>query len=104
MRLPIVQAAVLEQRQLIRQTDIVMLLTPRIVRTHELRASDLSPIYIGTQSNMALTGPPVPIGGAPEPEPASAAAAAPATPPSVRRPASSRPPSRYSRRARDRSR
>ncbi len=36
----------------IKQTDIVMLLTPRIIRTHELTADDLSPIYIGTQSNM----------------------------------------------------
>ena len=34
-----------------------MLLTPRIVRTHELTAQDLSPIYIGTQSNMSLGGP-----------------------------------------------
>ncbi len=33
----------------IRQTDIVMLLTPRIVRSHELTARDLGNIYIGTQ-------------------------------------------------------
>ncbi len=81
MRLPIVKQLFSNNDQLIRQTDIVMLLTPRIVRTHDLRASDLSPIYIGTQSNMALSGPPVPIGGAPDPAPPPAAAApAPATP------------------------
>lgn len=50
----------------IEQTDIVMLLTPRIVRTHELTQQDLDPIYVGTQSNFGLTGPPpliAPVGG-----------------------------------------
>ena len=40
------------------QTDIVMLLTPHIVRTHELRQQDVNPIYIGTQQNLGLGGPP----------------------------------------------
>jgi general secretion pathway protein D len=43
---------------IIEQTDIVMLLTPHIVRTHELTVDDLAPIYIGTQQNVGLTGPP----------------------------------------------
>ena len=42
----------------INQTDIVMLLTPHIVRTHELTVEDLTPIYIGTQQNVGLGGPP----------------------------------------------
>src|SRR6267142_2492273 len=42
----------------ITQTDIVMLLTPRIVRTQEITAGDLTPIYIGTQQNLGLNGPP----------------------------------------------
>lgn len=42
----------------IAQTDIVMLLTPRIIRTHEYTARDLSPIYVGTNQNFGLTGPP----------------------------------------------
>ena len=42
----------------IAQTDIVMLLTPRIIRTHEFSARDLSPIYVGTNQNFGLTGPP----------------------------------------------
>jgi general secretion pathway protein D len=42
----------------IQQTDIVMLLTPHVVRTHELTVDDLAPIYIGTQQNVGLTGPP----------------------------------------------
>ena len=63
MRLPIVKQLFSDNDKNIRQTDIVMLLTPRIVRTHELRASDLSPIYIGTQANMTLGGPPAVMGG-----------------------------------------
>ena len=69
MRLPLVRQLFSANENTIKQTDIVMLLTPRIVRTHELTASDLSPIYIGTQSNMTLSGPPATIGGEPEPPP-----------------------------------
>ena len=76
MRLPIVKQLFSNNENTIRQTDIVMLLTPRIIRTHELRAQDLSPIYIGTQSNMSLTGPPATIGGAAEPNPCRRPAAA----------------------------
>ena len=68
MRLPVVKQLFSANDNTIKQTDIVMLLTPRIIRTHDLTARDLSPIYIGTQSNMSLTGPPPTIGGA-EPEP-----------------------------------
>jgi len=71
MRLPVVRQLFSANDNTIKQTDIVMLLTPRIIRTHDLNARDLSPIYIGTQSNMSLTGPPATIGG-PEPEPAAA--------------------------------
>ncbi len=76
LRLPVVRQLFSANDNTIKQTDIVMLLTPRIIRTHELTASDLSPIYIGTQSNMALTGPPMTIGGdaaATPPPPAGAA-------------------------------
>ena len=71
MRLPIVKQLFSANDSTIKQTDIVMLLTPRIIRTHDLTARDLSPIYIGTQSNMSLTGPPPTIGG-PEPDPDAA--------------------------------
>ena len=50
----------------ISQTDIVMLLTPRIIRTHEYTARDLSPIYVGTNQNFGLTGPPPLIAAPPE--------------------------------------
>jgi hypothetical protein len=59
------------------QTDIVMLLTPHIVRTHEMSQKDFSPIYIGTQQNLGQTGPPPLIQTAGE---AGAQAAPPAAP------------------------
>lgn len=63
----------------INQSDIVMLLTPHIVRTHELTVEDLSSIYIGTQQNVGLGGPPPLI--APQPNEPPPAAAAPGTQP-----------------------
>jgi general secretion pathway protein D len=50
--------------------DIVMLITPHIVRTQELTAQDLGSIYIGTQSNVGLSGPPPLIAPQPEAPPA----------------------------------
>jgi Flp pilus assembly secretin CpaC len=82
LRMPVLQQLFGNNDSTIRQTDIVMLLTPRIVRSHELTAADLAPIYIGPQSNFALGGgppplinvppaePPLVIGGKPEPPPA----------------------------------
>ena len=58
LRLPVFKQFLSNNDQQITQTDIVMLLTPHIVRTHELTADDLSPIYIGTQQNLGLGGPP----------------------------------------------
>ena len=60
----------------IRQTDIVMLITPRIIRTHEYTVQDLSPIYVGTNQNFGLTGPPPLIAAHREPTPARGAAGA----------------------------
>lgn len=80
MRLPVVKQLFSNNDNTIKQTDIVMLLTPRILRTHELRASDLSPIYIGTQSNMTIGGPPAVIGGDAPPAAATGIAVPPSTP------------------------
>jgi general secretion pathway protein D len=66
----------------VEQTDIVMLLTPRIVRTHELTQRDVSPIYIGTNQNLGLTGPPPLIANPADADPAAVPAAAP--PPTAR--------------------
>ena len=77
LRLPVLRNLLAANDNEIRQTDIVMLLTPRIVRTQELTAEDVSPIFIGSQQSLGLGGPPpliAPgIGGdtaAPEPTPA----------------------------------
>jgi general secretion pathway protein D len=63
----------------ISQTDIVMLLTPHIVRTHELTVEDLAPMFIGTAANVGLTGPP-PLIQPPAVEEPAAAQPAPTTP------------------------
>jgi general secretion pathway protein D len=59
------------------QTEIVMLLTPHIVRTHEITEADLRPIFIGSQQNLGIGGPP-PLIAPQQPE-----AAPPAAPPLV---------------------
>lgn len=59
------------------QTEIIMLLTPHIVRTQELTESDLRPIYIGSQQNLGIGGPPPLIAAPVEPEPTPAPAPAP---------------------------
>ena len=78
LKLPVLNKLFASNDNDIRTSDIVMLLTPRIVRTQEITAGDLSPIFIGTQQNLGLNGPPPLI--APSPEPAPGAPAAPAAP------------------------
>ena len=65
LHLPIIKQLFSANEDSIKQTDIIMLLTPRILRTHELTQEDVSPIYIGTQRNIGLSGPPALI--APQP-------------------------------------
>jgi general secretion pathway protein D len=77
LRIPIIRQLFSSTNDTIDQTDIVMLLTPRIVRTHELTAQDLAPIYIGTQTNLGLSGPP-PLIAAPDAAPADTPAGLPA--------------------------
>jgi general secretion pathway protein D len=73
MSVPILRSIFSASDDVIAQTDIVMLLTPRIIRTHEYTARDLSPIYVGTNQNFGLTGPPPLIAPPPaEPEPGAA--------------------------------
>ena len=76
--LPIFRSLFGANRNTVAQTDIVMLLTPRIVRTHELTAQDLAPLYIGTQNSLGLNGPPPLIAAA-----EAAGAGAPGAPPAV---------------------
>ena len=66
LRVPLLRSLFGNTKDEIRQTDIVILLTPRIVRGHELMQRDLNPIRIGTQTHFGLTGPPPLI--APQPD------------------------------------
>ena len=78
MRAPILRALFGETSDEVNQSDIVMLMTPHVVRTHELSVEDLSSIYIGTQQNIGLGGPPPLIGPAPAELPGSPPSGAPA--------------------------
>ena len=69
MRLPVFRQLFTNNDLSSGQTDIVILLTPRIVRTHELTQQDLNPVYIGSQQNLGLTGPPPLIAAPPAGEP-----------------------------------
>jgi hypothetical protein len=61
----------------VEQTDIVVLITPRIIRTHELTVDDLRPVYVGSQRNFGLTGPPPLIAPPDSPPVANPAGGAP---------------------------
>ncbi len=65
LRLPIFKQLFSSNNNQLTQTDIVMLLTPHIIRSHELTQRDVSPIYIGTAQNLGLSGPPALIAAPP---------------------------------------
>jgi type II secretory pathway component GspD/PulD (secretin) len=77
LNVPIIKQLFSSNDSNVTQSDIVMLLTPRIVRTHELTPQDVGPIRIGTQANLGLSGPP-PLLAQPAGTPAPIGAAAPA--------------------------
>jgi type II secretory pathway component GspD/PulD (secretin) len=81
MNVPILRSLFGQSDDTIEQSDIVMLLTPRVIRTHELTAEDLAPIFIGTQQNVGLGGPPPLIAPPPPADPAAAAVPPGTTPP-----------------------
>jgi type II secretory pathway component GspD/PulD (secretin) len=92
-KVPILRSLFGQTQDEVNQSDIVMLLTPRVIRTHELTAEDLAPIFIGTQQNVGLGGPP-PLIAPPAAEPAAppAATATPQTPTVAGRPGEQLPP------------
>ncbi|HUR35843.1 MAG TPA: secretin N-terminal domain-containing protein [Vicinamibacterales bacterium] len=71
IRVPILKQLFSNNDQTIGTTDIVMLLTPHILRAPEITESDLRPIYIGSQGNLGLGGPPPLIGQPALPPPAA---------------------------------
>jgi len=58
LRLPVIKQLFSSNDNEILTTDIVMLLTPHIVRTHEMTQRDFEPIYAGVQANLGASGPP----------------------------------------------
>ena len=66
LRVPLLKSLLGDNDRGTRKTEIVMLLTPRIIRTHELTQRDVSPIHIGTQTRLALSGPPPVIASQPD--------------------------------------
>jgi general secretion pathway protein D len=78
LNIPIIRQLFAANRNTVAQTDIVMLLTPRIVRTHELTPQHTAPLYIGTQTNLGLGGPPPLIAVAETGAPTATPAANPA--------------------------
>jgi type II secretory pathway component GspD/PulD (secretin) len=86
IHVPVIKQLFSANDEQISQTDIVMLLTPHIIRTQALTEKNLQEIYIGTGRNPALGGTPPLIGQPTEPEkvetpPAGAAAPPPAAAP-----------------------
>jgi general secretion pathway protein D len=81
IHLPVLRQLFSANKSDIMQTDIVMLLTPHIIRTSEIKESDLVPISIGSQQNLGLSNPASPFSpnaeGAPPPAPAPALPAPP---------------------------
>ena len=84
LHLPLIKQLFSSNDRTITQTDLVMLLTPRIVRSHELTPQDVAPIYIGTFTNVGLSQAPPTLnlqgdaGAAAAGAPAAAAPPAPA--------------------------
>jgi general secretion pathway protein D len=56
LRLPIIKQLFSANDNTIEQTDVIVLLTPRIVRTHELKPEDLQAIFIGSGSSLGIGG------------------------------------------------
>ena len=78
IHVPVLKQLFSNNDEQIQQTDIVMLLTPRVVRGPEITEADLRPIYIGSQQSLGLGGPP-PLIAAP-PADTTAPATLPTTP------------------------
>lgn len=82
INVPILRQLFSSNNRQVQTTDLVMLLTPHIIRTSEITAADLQPIFIGSQQNFGLGGPPPLIAPA-EPAPAAPAAAPAITQPNT---------------------
>jgi type II secretory pathway component GspD/PulD (secretin) len=90
IHVPVIKQLFSANDEQISQTDIVMLLTPHIIRTQALTERNLQEIYIGTAQNPVLGGVPPLIGQTTEPVTAEAPPAG-AVPPPVAPPITTQP-------------
>ena len=81
IRVPVLKQAFSSNNSKKSQIDLIMLLTPHIVRTSEITDQDLRPIFIGSQQNLGLGGGPPPLIAPPPAD--NAATPAPANAPRV---------------------
>ena len=91
LRIPLLQKLFGNTVDQVQTTDIVFLLTPRLVRSSEVSQENLDPIYIGSQQNLGLTGAPPLIATEPAAAPAAGGAAVPSGTPATQ-PLSTLPP------------
>jgi general secretion pathway protein D len=77
IHVPILQQLFSQNDEAITQTDVIMLLTPHVVRGPEVTEADLRPIFIGSQQNLALGGQPPLLAPPPTEAPAAPANAGP---------------------------
>src|SRR4029079_9042898 len=61
IRVPLLKQLFSNNDETIAQTDIVMLLTPHIVRAPEITLADLKPLFIGTQNSLGIGGAAAPL-------------------------------------------
>ncbi|HEX5108013.1 MAG TPA: cohesin domain-containing protein [Vicinamibacterales bacterium] len=101
LRLPVIKQLFSANDNQIEQADVIVLLTPRIVRTHEITQRDIDPLFVGSPLNLGLGGPTLlvpplaPQAAAPaaaQPAAAAGAAGAPAAAPGAAPSAPGTPP------------
>lgn len=63
------------------QSDVVMIVTPHIVRSRDVTAEDLKPFYVGTSNNLGASTAPGLVSQAPPPAPAPTGTPIPGAPP-----------------------
>jgi general secretion pathway protein D len=87
LHIPILRSIFGNQNNTLDQSDVVMIVTPHIVRSHDLTANDLKPMYVGTGQNFGGSGmpqlisPDVPLPATAPPPGQAAPPPAGATPP-----------------------
>jgi len=63
------------------QSDVVMIVTPHIIRSRDITAEDLKPFYVGTSNNLGASTAPGLVSQAPPPAPAPTGTPIPGAPP-----------------------